>query len=78
MKHPSSFLKVSLALLFCLSMFGTFGTTAHAAGANRCKDRCNRVYNRRKDECRHLRRFEKRQCQDRAKAERDECRQRCR
>jgi hypothetical protein len=78
MKHTSPFLKVSLALLFCLSMFGTFGPAATAAGANRCKDRCNRAYHRRKDECRHLRRFEKRQCEDRAKNERDECRRNCR
>ena len=78
MKHVSPFLRVSLVLLFSMSLFGTFGSASIAAGANRCKDRCNNMYHRRKNECRGLRKFERRQCEDRAKFERDECRRRCR
>ena len=78
MKSANPFIRITVAVLLLLSTFGAFGTESIAAGANRCKDRCNRRYHERKSECRGLRKFEKRQCEDRAKFERDECRHRCR
>jgi hypothetical protein len=78
MKRTSVFLRLAMALLFCLSAFVTVSPASGAAAGNRCKDRCNDVFHRRKEECRGLRRFEKRRCEDRAKDARDECRRRCR
>ena len=76
MKSRNPFIRI--AVVFLLSTMGAFSTESIAAGANRCKDRCNRRYHERKHECRGLRRYEKRQCEERAKFERDECRRRCR
>ena len=78
MKSANLFVRITVAILFSLSTFGAFGSESIAAGANRCKDRCNRRYHERKRECHGLRKFERRQCEERAKFERDECRRRCR
>jgi hypothetical protein len=78
MKRTSLFLRLAMALLFCLSAFVSVSPASGAVAGNRCKDRCNDVYHRRMDDCRGLRRFEKRRCEDRAKRGRDECKRRCR
>ena len=78
MKRASLFLRLGLALVFCLGTFATVSPASGAAKGNRCKDRCNDAYHRRMEDCRGLRRYEKRRCEDRAKRARDECRQRCR
>lgn len=71
------FLRITLALLFCLAMFGSVNSTS-AAGGNRCKDRCNDRYHREKDRCDHRRGEERRRCERRADEEHDQCRKNCR
>jgi hypothetical protein len=78
MKRTSVFLRLAMALLFCLSAFATVSPASGAVPGNRCKDRCNDVYHRRMDDCRGLRKYDKRRCEDRAKREHNECRNRCR
>jgi hypothetical protein len=78
MKRTSLFLRLAMALLFCLSAFLTVSPASGAVAGNRCKDRCNDAYHRRMEDCRGLRRYEKRRCEDRAKREHNECRRRCR
>ena len=78
MKRVNLFTRIRFAVLLCVSASAVFIPTSTAAGGDRCKDRCNRMYRERKDSCHGLRRWEKRRCEDRAKFERDECRRRCR
>jgi hypothetical protein len=78
MKRTSGFLRLGLALLFCLSTFVTVSPTSRAVPRNRCKDRCNDRYHRQMDECESLRKKERRRCEDRAKRGHDDCRRRCR
>ena len=78
MKRTSLFLRLGLALLFCLGTFANVSPASAAAKGNRCKDRCNDAYHRRMEDCRGLRRYEKHRCEDRAKREHKECRRRCR
>ncbi len=77
MKRRNVLLRLSVALLFCLSTFITLSPASAAVPGNRCKDRCNEVYHRRMDECKGMRR-EQHRCEDRAKRERDDCKHRCR
>jgi hypothetical protein len=78
MKRTSLFLRLGLALLFCLGTIANVSPASAAAKGNRCKDRCNDAYHRRMEDCRGLRKYDKRRCEDRAKREHNECRHRCR
>ena len=77
MKRVSWFARIGFSILLCMGMSGLLVPSTAARG-DRCKDRCNRMYQNRKDSCRGLRRWEKRRCEERAKIERDDCRHRCR
>ena len=76
------FPRVIFALLFLVIMFVSTASTPGVRAADRqrdrCKRRCEEVYNRRKNECRRERGRERHRCEDEAKRERNNCKDRCR
>src|SRR6266550_5186766 len=70
-------LRWSLAFMLCL---GTFSAMSPATLAgNRCKDRCNDVYNLEKRACKAIPlKHERHSCEDAAKRSKDNCKRRCR
>ena len=75
------FTRATLALLFFCAMFLAVLTTTGMATPDRHRDRCKRrcedVYDRRKRECKRRGR-DRHRCEEEAKRERDECKDRCR
>jgi len=82
MKSKTSvFIRMSFVVLFLLGM--TLGASASRVSAadrhrDRCKRRCEEIYDRRKDECRRYRGRERHRCEDDAKHDRNRCKDRCR
>jgi len=63
MKRTSLFLKLGLAMLFCLGTFVPVSPASGAAKGNHCKDRCNDANHRRMEDCRGLRKYDKGRCE---------------
>lgn len=73
--------RVCFVVLFFVTMFGaasaTGGVSAADRRSDRCKRRCEEVYDRRRDECRRFRGRERHRCEEEAKHDRNRCKDRC-
>lgn len=77
----SVFLRICLALLFCLATFASANPTSAAAGdkdsRKKCEKKCDKTYKDRNHSCKQLRKLERKPCQEAAKEARNICKFRC-
>jgi hypothetical protein len=79
--RATAFMRVSFVVLFFMGMFLSAwapGVSAADRRRDRCKRRCEEVFDRRKRECKRYRGREKHRCEDDAKRDRNQCKDGCR